>query len=896
MPADELPPANHMATSNMSELPKAFDHHDVDARWYSFWEEIGAFRANPDSGKPVFSMVLPPPNVTGSLHMGHALNHTLPDILARWKRMQGFDVLWLPGTDHAGIATQNVVEKQLALEHKTRHDLGREAFDARVWAWVKESHGIITGQMRKLGESVDWSRERFTLDAGLSRAVRREFVSLYREGLIYRDKYIVNWCPRCRTALSDLEVQHRDSDGKLYYLRYPGVEGSPGVVVATTRPETMLGDTAIAVNPDDERYRHLVGSVVRLPVIGRQLPIIADAFVDPTFGTGAVKVTPAHDPNDFAMGVRHSLPSVSVIDEDGRMTAEAGPYAGQDRFKARKALVEQLEAEGLLQKVDAHRHAVGHCERCSTVVEPLVSKQWFVKIGPLAAEAIRAVEDGRVVFLPESWTKTYFEWMANIHDWCISRQLWWGHRIPAWYCDECGQTVVSEEDPARCACGGTLRQDTDVLDTWFSSGLWPFSTMGWPDATPDLSRYYPTTLLLTGFDIIFFWVARMIMLGLKFAGDVPFHTVYITGLVRDERGQKMGKSKGNVVDPLSVMDEIGADALRFTLTAMASPGMDIPLSEGRMTGYRQFINKIWNASRFLLMNIGDLPERPALPPVKDLHLIHRWILSGVSRLASDVGDALTSYRFDQVSDKLYHFFWHEFADWYIEFVKIDLQQTGPARDAAVAVLVEVHDRLMRLLHPIIPFITEEIWQRLPKRPGEAPSITLAAFPAPMAEWADVEAERDVQYLQDIVTTIRTVRSERAVPPSKKITAIIDETDAGARAMLEQYAPFVRQLAGLSQLEFRRDVAASPDTVTRVLEHAHVYVPLAGVVDRQPEIDRLRKELAGLAKEAEHLAGKLATAGFVERAPASVIDESRARLGQIAERRHRLEIMLAELGG
>ena len=879
----------------MSELPKAFDHRDVDARWYSFWESIGAFRADPTSGKPAFSMVLPPPNVTGSLHMGHALNHTMPDIIARWKRMQGYDVLWLPGTDHAGIATQNVVEKQLAQEKKTRHDVGREAFEARVWAWVKVSHRIITEQMRKLGDSVDWSRERFTLDPGLSRAVRREFVSLYREGLIYRDKYIVNWCPRCRTALSDLEVQHRESDGKLYFVRYAGVGGGAGVTVATTRPETMLGDTAIAVNPDDERYRHLVGTCVVLPVLGRVLPIVADAFVDPAFGTGAVKVTPAHDPNDFAMGQRHALASVSVIDEDGNMTAEAGPYAGQDRFKARKALVERLQGEAVIEKIVDHRHAVGHCERCSTVVEPLVSKQWFVKIGPLAAEAIRAVEEGRVVFLPDNWTKTYFEWMTNIHDWCISRQLWWGHRIPAWYCDACGETIVSEEDPSVCRCGAALRQDTDVLDTWFSSGLWPFSTLGWPDKTDDLARYYPTTLMLTGFDIIFFWVARMIMLGLKFGGDVPFHTVYITGLVRDERGQKMSKSKGNVVDPLSVMDDIGADALRFTLAAMASPGMDIPLSEGRMTGYRQFINKIWNASRFLLMNIGELAARPVLPPFQDLHVIHRWMLSGVSRLAIDIDDALTTYRFDHACDRLYHFFWHEFADWYIEFVKIDLQQPGPVRDAAVAVLVEVHDRLMRLLHPFIPFITEEIWQKLPKRPNEAAAVTLSAFPTAMPGWADASAEADVAYIQQVVTTIRTVRSERSVPPSRKITAIIDETDPHSRAMLERCAPYLRQLAGLESLEFRGDVAPGVDTVKRVLEHAHVFVPLAGIVDHQAEIEKIRKELAGLAREAESIARKLGTATFIERAPASVVRETQSRAAQITERQQRLGAQLAEFG-
>ena len=565
------------------ELSKTFEHREVDPKWYAFWESIGAFRADPGSGRPPFSMVLPPPNVTGWLHIGHALNQTLPDIVARWRRMRGDDVLWLPGTDHAGIATQNVVERHLADEGKTRHDLGRDAFEARVWDWARKSKGTIIGQMRTLGSSVDWSRERFTLDEDLSRAVRKVFVTLYDEGLIYRGKYIVNWCPRCRTALSDLEVVHKETNGSLYYVRYPYAEGEGDgyVMVATTRPETMLGDTAVAVHPDDERYRAAVGRRLRLPILGRELPIIADAFVEPEFGTGAVKVTPAHDPNDFAMGERHDLPQESVIDEDGRMTEVAGPFAGLDRRKARAAVVEQLERDGALDHTEDHRHAVGHCQRCGTVVEPLVSTQWFVRIGPLAEPAIDAVRTGRITFVPENWEKTYFEWMTNIHDWCISRQLWWGHRIPAWYCDACDRTIVAEETPARCACGGALRQDTDVLDTWFSSGLWPFSTMGWPEPTADLERYYPTSVMITGLDIIFFWVARMIMLGLKFGQEVPFRKVYITSLVRDAHGKKMSKSKGNVVNPLELMDEIGADALRFTLTALASPGMDISLSPVR---------------------------------------------------------------------------------------------------------------------------------------------------------------------------------------------------------------------------------------------------------------------------------------------------------------------------
>ena len=879
----------------MPELPKGFDHAQVDPKWYAFWESIGAFRANPASGKPRFSMVLPPPNVTGSLHMGHALNHTLPDIIVRWKRMQGSDVLWLPGTDHAGIATQNVVEKQLAQEGKSRFDLGRDAFVARVWEWVRQSHTTITSQMRKLGESVDWSRERFTLDDQLSRAVRRVFVTLYREGLIYRGRYIVNWCPRCRTALSDLEVLHRETTGRLWYVRYPGADGGPGVTVATTRPETMLGDTAVAVNPDDKRYRSLVGTHVRLPIIGRDLPIVADSFVDPAFGTGAVKVTPAHDPNDFQMGERHHLAQVVVIGEDGRMTKDAGPYAGLDRFKARAAIVSQLEHEGLLEKIVDHVHAVGHCQRCNTVVEPLVSTQWFVKIQPLAEPAIRAVEEGRVRFLPENWAKTYYEWMNNIHDWCISRQLWWGHRIPAWYCDNCGEMIIAEEEPKACGCGGALRQDSDVLDTWFSSQLWPFSTMGWPEKTSDLRDYYPTSLMLTGFDIIFFWVARMIMAGLKFAGDVPFREVYITGLVRDEHGQKMSKTRGNVVDPLEVMDEIGADALRFTLTAMASPGMDIPLSEGRMKGYRQFINKVWNASRFVMMNTDDVAARPLLPPVSSLGIVDRWILDRLSRTAADVNQALADFRFDVAADRLYHFFWHEYADWYIELIKPHLRPDAPERAGTVAVLLEVHDRILRLLHPIIPFVTEELWQHLPRTAGDPQTISLAAFPGEVPEWKDEGAVAELEALQEAVTTIRTVRAERAVPPSRKIAAIIDEHDEARRRMLQGQARYISLLAGLERLDFRSDVEMDPDTVKRVLPHADIYVPLAGIVDRRAEIEKLQKELAAVSQETSALQGKLANASFVERAPASLVQQTRERVEALARRGEKLEATLKELG-
>jgi valyl-tRNA synthetase len=811
--------------------------------------------------------------------------------------MQGYDVLWLPGTDHAGIATQNVVEKQLAQEGKTRHDLGREAFVARVWEWVKQSHGTITGQMRKLGESVDWTRERFTLDEQLSRAVRRVFVTLYEEGLIYRGTYIVNWCPRCRTALSDLEVVHKDTTGKLWYVRYPGADGGEGVVVATTRPETMLGDTAVAVNPDDERYRDLIGQTVRLPIIGRELTIIADGFVDPAFGTGAVKVTPAHDPNDFQMGKRHNLPEVAVIDEDGRITPAGGPFAGLDRFKARAGVVERLEAEGLLVKVADHQHAVGTCQRCSTVVEPLVSTQWFVKIAPLAQEAIRVVENGQVRFLPENWTKTYYDWMHNIHDWCISRQLWWGHRIPAWYCESCSRMIVAEQAPERCGCGGALTQDSDVLDTWFSSQLWPFSTMGWPDQTEDFLRYYPTDLMLTAFDIIFFWVARMIMAGVKFTGDVPFRDVYITGLVRDERGQKMSKSKGNVVDPLEVMDEIGADALRFTLTAMAGPGMDIPLSEGRMTGYRQFINKIWNASRFALMNLGDDPARAEVPEAPSLGLVHRWILHRLNAVTGEVQEALTTYRFDVAADRLYHFFWHEYADWYIEMVKQHLQADGAERETARAVLVEVHDRVLRLLHPIIPFVTEELWQHLPRRAEDGQTITLAAFPAVRADWVDAGVEAEVGLLQNVVTTIRTARAERTVKPSERISATIEGASPEQMRILVEQKGYVLALAGLTSLEFGGAPAGldeALETVTRVCGDLRVHIRMPKA-DRGAEIEKLRKKLAETEREITGIDAKLANENFLSRAPAKLVEDTRARREALEVQIGKIRHTLVEIG-
>jgi valyl-tRNA synthetase len=815
--------------------------------------------------------------------------------------MRGFDVLWLPGTDHAGIATQNVVEKQLAAEGTTREALGREAFEARVRAWAEQSKGTIVGQMQRLGSSVDWSRERFTLDESLSRAVRRVFVSLYKEGLIYRGNYIVNWCPRCSTALSDLEVVHKETDGKLYHVQYALVDDEGALTIATTRPETMLGDTAIAVHPEDSRYRSLVGRRVFLPIIGRELPIIADEFVDQAFGTGVVKVTPAHDHNDFAIGQRHNLQQISVIDEAGHLTKEAGPYAGQDCLTARRALVERLEQEGFLVKVEDHRHAIGHCQRCDTIVEPLVSNQWFVSIKTLAEPAIDAVKDGRITFVPANWEKTYFEWMTNIHDWCISRQLWWGHRIPAWYCEACDKLLVEETPPERCSCGGALRQETDVLDTWFSSALWPFSTMGWPERSIDLERYYPTTLMLTGLDIIFFWVARMIMLGLKFGDDVPFRTVFISSLVRDEQGKKMSKSKGNVVDPVDLMDDIGADALRFTLTALASPGMDIALSEGRLRGSRQFVNKIWNASRFVLMYVNEVERRPVVPQASSTELVHRWILHRVNELTGEVNDALEAYRFDVAADRLYQFFWHDYADWYIELVKPHLNGTGEVRDVALAVLLEVHDRTLRMLHPVVPLINEEVWQQLPRHAdtgltadGCHQSITLAEFPKKQDAWIDNEAADCMELLQEVITTIRTVRAEWGVPRVQKITVVVIGGDLATLSVLRTHESYISQLAGLESLKLVDKHDREPDTVVRIVRDMQFYVLLAGIVDREAELTRVRKELAKIEAQQTANDAKLGNPKFRERADPDIVAEAVARASTLDEQKNKLVRILEEL--
>ena len=882
-------------SENLGEIPKSYDPKLVEDHWWSFWEREQLFVADAKSSRPSFVIVIPPPNVTGSLHMGHMLVYTLHDIVVRWKRMSGFNTLWLPGTDHAGIATQNVVERQLAAEGKSRHDLGREAFEKRVWEWKEQSGNTILCQLRRLGGSCDWTRERFTLDEGLSRAVREVFVRLYEEGLIYRGKRLINWCVRCRTALSDLEVKSELVQGKLSYIRYPIKGSSEFITVATTRPETMLGDTAVAVNPNDERYQHLIGKTLILPLLNREIPLIADEFVDPAFGTGLVKVTPAHDPNDFEMGVRHNLEMISVIDEDGRMTEATGPFQGMERFECRREVLKQLESLGLLEKVSDHPHNVGHCDRCKTVVEPALSTQWFVKMQPLAEPAIQAVEDGRIRFVPENWAKTYFEWMRNIRDWCISRQLWWGHRIPAWYCQRCSEINVARETPTRCSkCGhAELQQDTDVLDTWFSSGLWPFSTLGWPDETEDLKKFYPTSVLITGFDIIFFWVARMIVSGLKFMGDVPFRTVYINSLVRDAEGQKMSKSKGNVIDPLDVMEQYGTDAVRFTLAIMAAPGTDISLSPEKLQSYRAFANKIWNASRFVLLNLESLQNRMtagfsiASAPQSfearknELSLIDRWILARLNTTVGEINGALEEFRFHEASHQLYHFFWHELCDWYIEFVKpkiVDKERTG--NDLSCDVLIFVFDQALRLLHPFMPFITEELWQRLPN-PGR--SLAIQEFPRSHPELADAAAEKHVESIIEVIVKIRDIRRQMNVEPARRIQANLATNDAALQSVLADATPYVQNLARCEQVNVLSAIGADNNSSRSVVAGVEIELPLAGLIDANAERARLEREITKIEKELSPIQDKLNSPEFVKNAPAKVVQLNQSRVAEFQEK-------------
>jgi len=876
-------------------IDKEYLPGEVETRWIRRWADAGLFRGDPTAGKDPFCMVIPPPNITGNLHIGHVLVYTLHDVVARWQRMQGKDVLWLPGTDHAGIATQMVVERALKAEGTSRTEIGREAFEQRVWEWKEKYGNRITDALKNLGSSCDWSRERFTLDEGLSRAVRTVFVRLYDEGLIYRGRYIVNWCPGCHTAISDLETVHETEQGALYTIRYPAAgDGDNALELATTRPETLLGDTAIAVHPDDERYRNRIGGRVIVPLVNREVEIVADDFVDPEFGTGVVKITPGHDPNDFEAGRRHGLEEILVIGPDGKMTAAAGEaYAGLDRHEARVRVVADLEAAGLLVSVDTHEHAVGHCQRCGETVEPLVSRQWFVKVGPLAEPAISAIEQGTTEFVPATWSKVYFGWMRNIHDWCISRQLWWGHRIPAWYCDACGTTLVREEDPTGCEdCGGELRQDEDVLDTWFSSGLWPFSTMGWPDETSDLAHYYPTQLLITGHDIIFFWVARMLMMGLKFRDDVPFDKVYIHGLVRDAQGQKMSKSKGNTIDPQEVQERYGTDAVRFTMSILAAPGNDIPLAPERMEGYRAFANKLWNATRFVLLKTGV--KGPSKWDPGELTLADRWIVSTFRTTLASVDRHLESFRFDHAADTLYHFVWGDFCDWYIELSKPGLQAEADPRRAEVtrSVLLTVLSGLLRILHPMMPFITEELWEKLPGCDGFA---AVAAWPSREHYAEDAEAVGQMKLLQQTVVKIRRLRAESRIDAGKRILVLLHADDREVSSMLAEQRELIAGLVraeSVSVVDFvDHDLVAARGLAAGV----QIALPLEGLLDFDAERERIGKELAKVDKELTARNRKLANQAFTSRAPAEVVDKERALQDELALRKERLQKNLANLG-
>lgn len=876
-------------------LPKAYEPHEVEKRWYSFWEQEGLFVAKVTDEKRPYSIVIPPPNITGSLHMGHALNNILQDILIRYKRMAGYNTLWVPGTDHAGIATQNVVERQLAAEGLDRHTVGREKFIERVWRWKEESGGQIINQLKRLGCACDWSRQRFTMDEGLSRAVREVFVRLYREGLIYRGDYIINWCPRCHTALADLEVEHENHKGSLYHIRYPYADGSGYVVVATTRPETMLGDTAVAVSPEDERYKNAIGRNLILPLLKRVIPVISDSYVDPSFGTGALKVTPAHDPNDFEIGLRHKLPAVKVMDETGHMNDEAGPYRGLDRYECRKKVVADLEAEGLLEKIEPLEHAVGHCYRCKTVVEPTLSKQWFVSVKPLAEKAIAAVETGQTRIIPKMWENTYFDWMHNIRDWCISRQIWWGHRIPAWYCDDCGEVIIATEAPVICPkCAGThLRQEEDVLDTWFSSALWPFSTLGWPEETRELELFYPTSVLITGFDILFFWVARMLMMGLHFMGNVPFADAYIHALVRDAEGQKMSKSKGNVIDPLIVMDKYGTDAFRFTLAAFAAQGRDIRLSEQRIEGYRHFINKVWNAARFVLMNADGCRTVEVPRPVSRLSLENRWILSRMKRVINTVREGLDDYRFNDAAQALYQFFWREYCDWYLEIIKptLYLTEDQEARNTTQQVMLSVLSASLRLLHPSIPFVTEELWHYLP---GSAGSIMEASFPESKDYPEDLESEGQMYLLMDVITGIRNLRSEMNVHPAQKVNIIVLSGSGPVRELIARHETFLKNLAKVEGLEICADGERPKGAVSCITDQVETYMLLEGVIDISAETAKLQKEAGKLQTELKRVQNKLANRDFLERAPAEIIDKEKGKVQEFVARLEKIEANLKRL--
>ena len=908
------------------QLSKAYSHKDVESKWYAHWVNAGLFAPAQGIGR-YFSIVIPPPNVTGSLHMGHALNNTLQDILCRYKRMDGFRVLWVPGTDHAGIATQNVVERQLAQKGISRTELGREKFIERVWQWKREAGDAILHQLKALGVSCDWAHERFTMDEGLSRAVREAFVKLWEDKRLYRAQRLINWCPRCKTALADIEVVHEEADGSLWHIRYPLADDpAHALIVATTRPETMLGDTAVAVHPDDERYQGLVGQKIRLPITGRIVPLIADPLVDRKFGTGALKITPGHDFNDFDIGERFGLDKVSIFDADARIDAasfldrgESGDwierYRGKDRFEARNLIVAELKEKGFLEKTEPHKLAVGRCYRCQTVIEPYLTPQWFVDIKPLAEQAIAVVREGKIKIIPEGWGNSYFAWMENIKDWCISRQIWWGHQIPAWYCLRCevsnlikgadgeyrlgkdAKPIVARQLPEKCpTCGGKdLIQDPDVLDTWFSSGLWPFSTLGWPDQTVDLKDFYPTSTLVTGFDILFFWVARMIMMGLKFMGDVPFRDVYIHALVRDEQGQKMSKSKGNVIDPLDVMSQYGTDAFRFTLAAMAAMGRDIKLAEDRIAGYQNFVNKLWNAARFVQMNLGAADgangNSSGVIDDRDLGFAERWIRSRLAFAIAEARNAIDSYRFNDYANVLYQFTWHEFCDWYIEMSKLALNSA----DANVAarsrkLLRELLDQILLLLHPVMPFVTEEIWQVLG---DNRTSVMVQPYPVAQPGWIDGETEKQMTFLTGVIRAIRNLRTEMNCPPGKEVRVVFCGAD-GDLAFLREQEAYLRSLARVGASEFHQAGDRPKGAATAVIDAMEVYLPLDDLVNLDEERARLAKEVGKVEDELARVQKKLANGDFLAKAKAEVVHKEREKAIQFEEKIRTLRSSLEKI--
>jgi valyl-tRNA synthetase len=893
------------------EIAKAYEPQQIEPRWAEYWVKEALFKADSKAPGPVFSIVIPPPNVTGSLHIGHMLEHTEIDILTRWHRMRGYNTLYLPGTDHAGISTQRVVVKHLMDQGIDYKKLGREEFEKQVWKWKAEAGSQITQQMKGIGESCDWSRERFTLSPEMSRVVREVFVRLYEEKLIYRETRLVNWCPVCLTVLSDLEVNHEERQGHLWHIKYPLVGTKEFVVVATTRPETMLGDTAVAVHPEDERYKHLVGKKVLLPLMNREIPLITDELADREFGTGAVKITPAHDPNDFEVGRRHHLAEIDVMTDDGHMNANAGSYAGLDRFEARKRVVEDLKAQNLLEKITEHTTAIGICERSKTIVEPRISTQWFCKMKPLAEPAIAAVERGEIRMVPDNRREEYFNWMRNIRDWTLSRQLWWGHRIPAWYCKEHGHITVAREAPAKCAtCGSAnLEQDPDVLDTWFSSGLWPFSTLGWPEETADFKKYYPTTLLITGYDILFFWVARMIMLGIHFTRKVPFGAVYLHSLVRTASGEKMSKSKGTGLDPVALNQQYGTDAMRFCLASMAAPGTDIILSDDRLAGARNFANKIWNAARFLFVNLekfeegGTKLEELAAPEVRakapyavsgKVPLVDAWLFARLAGAIELVNEALKNYRFHEAAQSVYQFFWGDFCDWYIEWVKPELQNTD--RERAIAAwknLFAAFDAALRLLHPFMPFLTEELWHQLPQK-AAAKSIALDLFPEARVDWKNAKALSDVALIQEVVTALRTIRAELKLDPKKKVQAEFSAGDAVARDLIEANQAAIERFAALSGLRVTSE-RLQGDGMTRSTSAFDLRIPFTEIVNPQVEIARLRKEIEGLQKAIASKERQLGDETFRSRAPEKIIKglettlaEQRIELQKLQERLAQLE--------